>query len=244
MRTISRIFLIVLIGLMFASCGKKSGIEGKVTDGKGKPMANVKIIANQVQPIKGYEHFETTTSSDGTYRFNGLFPTSEYTLFAWGDNLEPQTKVTVKSGPEGQISMLPSDMMIRFATPKDGVITDTGTGLQWVQDVSSQKMTWFQANAYVQGLKIGGYSGWRLPSKEEIESLLGYANNRGVNENINLLFNERGLFKNVQSINYWSSTSYAYYTDFAWVVNMWYGYVFGDDKSFNFYYVWPVRSGQ
>lgn len=236
MRVISRLFLIVLVGLLFVGCGKKSGIEGKVVDGKGNPMANVKIIANQVHPIKGYEHFEATTGSDGKFRFKGLFPTSEYILFAWGETLEPQTKMTVKSGPEGQISMLPSDMVIRFTPPKDGVITDTWTGLQWAQDAGSPQMNWNQANTYVQSLKIGGHSDWRLPSKEEFESLLNYAKSREV----------KG-FKNVQS-HYWSSTSHVNpitgNTDRAWYVDTQVGHLYVGGMTRSHYYVLPVRSGQ
>jgi len=246
MRITSRLFIVVLISVLFFGCGKKSGIEGKVVDGKGKPMANVKIIANQVQPIKGYEHFEATTGSDGTFRFKGLFPAVDYTLFAWGDVLEPQTKITVKSGPEGQISMLPQDMVIRFTAPKDGVITDTATGLQWAQEAGSQKMTWGEAHAYLSKLKIGGYSDWRLPSKEELESLLTYCENRGIslkNGGCAEYYNEIG-FKNVQFRYYWSSTSYAYNPYVAWIVDMWYGSVRNYYKSTTYLYVWPVRSGQ
>jgi hypothetical protein len=48
----------------------------------------------------------------------------------------------------------------------------------------------------------------------------------------------------VQSSYYWSATTYASYTDGAWVVNMDYGYVGGDGKAGNGNYVWPVRAGQ
>lgn len=50
-------------------CGEKSGLEGKVLDGKGQPIAHVKIIAKQVQPIKGYERFEAMTGTDGSFSF-------------------------------------------------------------------------------------------------------------------------------------------------------------------------------
>ncbi|MBC8427233.1 MAG: DUF1566 domain-containing protein [Deltaproteobacteria bacterium] len=128
---------IVLMVLSVTGCGKKSGLEGKVVDGKGKPMANVKIIAKQVQPIKGYEQFEAVTGSDGVFHFKKLFPTSEYVLIPWFDdwssapqrtlkyeankltarfNKEGWTtedKMKVQSGPEGQTIMLASPMVIQ-----------------------------------------------------------------------------------------------------------------------------------
>ncbi len=48
---------------------------------------------------------------------------------------------------------------------------------------------------------------------------------------------------NVQSNNYWSSTSNANNTNNAWIVNMWNGNVNNNNKSNN-NYVWPVRSGE
>ena len=40
-------------------------------------------------------------------------------------------------------------------------------------------MTWEQANTYVINLEIGGYSDWRLPSKEEYGSLIGPGKSQG-----------------------------------------------------------------
>ena len=131
--------MLALVGLLAVGCGKKSGLEGKVVDGKGQPLANVKVVASQVQPIKGYEQFEATTGSDGTFRFGKLFPSSEYALFPWSDawasmpmmtvqydptNLRVQfykggwitdRKMTAQSGPEGETMILPAPMMVKSA---------------------------------------------------------------------------------------------------------------------------------
>src|SRR3990170_7559394 len=48
---------------------------------------------------------------------------------------------------------------------------------------------------------------------------------------------------NVQSNNYWSSTSNANNPNNAWIVNMWNGNVNNNNKTNN-NYVWPVRSGE
>ena len=73
MRLFSRLVLVALVGLLCFGCGKKSGIEGKVLDGKGQPVSGVKIIAKQAQPIKGFEQFETTTGSDGIFLSRDFF---------------------------------------------------------------------------------------------------------------------------------------------------------------------------
>ena len=48
---------------------------------------------------------------------------------------------------------------------------------------------------------------------------------------------------NVQSNNYWSSTSNANNPNNAWIVNMWNGNMNNNNKTNN-NYVWPVRSGE
>ena len=45
----------------------------------------------------------------------------------------------------------------------------------------------------------------------------------------------------VQSNNYWSSTTYAYNTDYAWYVLINYGNVSYGNKTVESYHVWPVR---
>lgn len=50
-------------------------------------------------------------------------------------------------------------------------------------------------------------------------------------------------FYNVQPSDYWSSTTYAGLTGYAWYVNFHGGYVYSDVKS-NTYYVRCVRGGQ
>jgi Protein of unknown function (DUF1566)/Carboxypeptidase regulatory-like domain len=171
MRGLSRVLLVILVGVLVFGCGgKKAGIEGKVVDGKGQPMSGVKVIANQVKPIKGYEQFETTTGSDGTFRFKGLFPTSEYTISPWSDKWKTSAKVTEQSGPEGQTSMLRSPIMIRFTVSNEGIIDDLKkTGLQWAP-APDQPPNWFQADDYARNLKLGG-GGWRLPTRAELRSI-------------------------------------------------------------------------
>ena len=78
---------------------------------------------------------------------------------------------------------------------------------------------------------------WRLPARQELESLLDLTQ-------FNLALPQGHPFTNVQSNNYWSSTSYAYNTNYAWVVGMSFGGVVSYVKTFFSNYVWPVRAGQ
>ncbi len=61
----------------------------------------------------------------------------------------------------------------------DGTITDTATGLMWLQDTTLYKDTvpdsnrnWASANAWAEDLFFAGYDDWRLPSAENPDGTL------------------------------------------------------------------------
>ena len=172
MERVFRITLMLMVFGMFLGCSQnKSGsIEGKVVDGKGQPMSKVKMIAKQMQPIKGYEQFETTTGEDGKFVFKGLFPSSEYEIFPYLDNQTAGVRLMLKSGPEGQTMMLPEPLKIRFTKTKDGVITDNATGLEWYVG-PDRDIFWPEAKTWAESLTAAG-GGWRMPTVSELKALL------------------------------------------------------------------------
>jgi hypothetical protein len=146
-----------------------SMVEGKIVDVRDQPLGNVKIIATQVRPIKGYEQFETTTAADGVFTFNQLFPDAEYRLHVQGGGEVILQEVKAQTAHEGQRVLLPS-LRLQFISSTEGIITDTLTGLMWAP-APDREVTWDQANAYAQNLKLGGYTDWRLPTRSELRSL-------------------------------------------------------------------------
>ena len=124
----------------------------------------------------------------------------------------------------------------RFTVEAD-CVTDNLTGLMWVREPERITLTWEDALTYANKLTLCGYSDWRLPNRKELRSLINYGE-----ANTATWLNAQG-FSNVQPNWYWSSTTSASYTDGAWVVDMWGGYVEFDPKV-NKYLVWPVRAGQ
>jgi len=127
----------------------------------------------------------------------------------------------------------------RFTVNGD-CVTDNLTGLMWPRNGQlTGYMTWYSAIDYVNDLTLCGYSDWRLPNLTELESLA----NADMSNTATWL-NTQGFY-NVLFYGYWSSTSYAYDTFSAWIVDMWDGSVVYDGKVHNgIYSVWPVRSGQ
>ena len=53
----------------------------------------------------------------------------------------------------------------------DGTVTDDNTGLMWQQTPPTDKMTYDETLEYIENLKIGGYTDWRLPTIKESFSL-------------------------------------------------------------------------
>jgi len=116
----------------------------------------------------------------------------------------------------------------------NGTVTDTSTGLMWQQQATLTKETWEQALAYCEGLNLGGYTDWRLPTINEIRSLADYGR---YNPAINVTY-----FPDTFSSFYWSSTTLPVKTSIAWGIN--FSYARDDYKSkYDFGHVRAVRGG-
>jgi uncharacterized repeat protein (TIGR02543 family) len=144
----------------------------------------------------------------------------------------------------------------RFVDNGNQMVTDKLSGLIWAKDANLMKtrdpsfdadgtagdgrVSWQQALDYVKKLnteKYLGYSDWRLPNINELESLVHIGQSSPAT-----WLNGQG-FSNVQAEYYWSSSTHASSTNCARVVNMLDGVVIHMGKPNNFY-VWPVRSEQ
>ena len=145
----------------------------------------------------------------------------------------------------------------RFTNNDAKTVTDKLTGLIWTKDANLMKtrdlsfdndentgdgsVTWQHAIDYVKKLNNENYLGhsdWRLPNVNELESLI-----HADVPNTDIWLNTQG-FTNVQANSYWSSSTNIHYAYYAWIVSMWDGRVDYNNKSYYFYYVWPVRGGQ
>jgi len=106
---------------------------------------------------------------------------------------------------------------------------DHKTGLEW-QHWEVSFLTWKEALNYAKSLG----NDWRVPAIEELETLLDRSKYAPA-------MREEVPFKDVS--HYWSSTTYARYTDHAWFVSFNTGHVNYNGKSVS-YYVRCVRDFQ
>ena len=120
----------------------------------------------------------------------------------------------------------------------DGTVKDLNTGLMWQQDDAQNTTTaysWPSAGDYCTTLSLAGHTDWRLPSVSELVSLIYYPG--GGTPTINTAY-----FPGCLADFYWSETTYAMQTDYAWGVYFGYANLGYGDKSYA-YYVRCVRGG-
>jgi len=133
----------------------------------------------------------------------------------------------------------------RFTDNGNGTVTDNLTGLIWLENANCfSSRAWADAlsdantlNSGECGLSDGSAEGeWRLPNVRELQSLIDYGR-------WDPALPSGHTFSGVQSGFYWSSTTLADGTAYAWLVGLYYGGVGNGNKAGTFY-VWPVRGGQ
>lgn len=164
------------------------------------------------------------------------------------------------AGDDGDLQLGVTWPNPRFTKNGDGTVTDNLTGLVWLLDASCfGELNWVDglaAAAVLQSLDMcpntgmlledGSVAGeWRLPNVRELQSLVHYGLfNRAVPDTSGTgQWSEGDPFSGVQSIFYWSSTTFAFNTNFAWDVGMDSGPVFFENKE-DLQGVWLVRAGQ
>ena len=118
-----------------------------------------------------------------------------------------------------------------FVVSADGLtVTDTITGLVWQRDGSGTRAgcsggvdggtdgltcSWAEAQGYCAALVLGGVSGWRLPARMELLTIMDCT---VTNPSIDL-----AAFPNTPAYSLWTSSPYASSPGYAWCVDFSYG---------------------
>lgn len=158
------------------------------------------------------------------------------------------------------------DNLNRYVNCGNGTVTDTVTGLIWLQDPSCFGIhTYVDANSSAArlshsqcGLTDNSSAGdWRLPTKDEWSATIAPAVALGCvisgASGPPSLTNDAGTacygngsgssFAGVAFIIYWSSSSGETFPNNAWIVRFVLGDVVNSSKEFFSHRVWPVRGG-
>jgi len=110
-----------------------------------------------------------------------------------------------------------------FVDNSDSTISDTSTGLMWQKATAPGTYTWEEALTYCENLTLADKSDWRLPNRNELQSIVNYNTHNPV---IDTTF-----FPGTVASGYWSSTTNASNTNGAWYVNFDIGLANSYDKS-------------
>ncbi len=174
--------------------------------------------------IQALNYWSSTTVAEDIYNTWIVY---FYNGYAQGNNKSHYSYVRAVRAGQAE----PPD---RFMDNSDGTVTDTDAGLMWQQATAPGTYTWEQAVSYCEGLILSQYDDWRLPSLNELQTLVDYERS---NPAIDTAY-----FPDIQASYYWSSTSIVYSSS-AWNVDFFNGSVYGSNKSGN-EYVRAVRAGQ
>lgn len=122
----------------------------------------------------------------------------------------------------------------RYLDNGDGTVSDTQTGLMWQKTAASDKMNWNDALRYCQGLSLAGHSDWRLPDIDTLMSLVDVFYRPAIHPD---------YFPDTSSAMHWSSTPYATYSYYAWVIDFYDSHSYSLSKASSMY-VRAVRGGE
>ena len=133
-----------------------------------------------------------------------------------------------------------------FTNNGNGTVTDAATGLMWKQCAeglsgvgcasgTASRFIWAQALRLATDANFAGYADWRLPNKNELESLVEW---RCFNPAINTKY-----FPNTPADLFYSASPYANNSFYAWFVHFNSGYV-NHYLTFVYTFVRLVRGGQ
>ena len=134
----------------------------------------------------------------------------------------------------------------RFIDNSDGTITDTHFGLTWVKnphidlpDEFKKEMKWQDAIDICKKLTFASHKDWRLPTVEELRSIVDYACGAKSNEPAI----DTKFFPDTKCSWYWTSTPCSWDSTSAWCVGFSHGDVYYGDEG-DSSYVRPVRASQ
>lgn len=142
---------------------------------------------------------------------------------AWADwpMPSPQSSIDFPSDAPGN---LPNPQS--YDTTDPDVVVDRVTHLVWQRTASLDAMSWSDAVAYCAGLALGARTGWRLPSRIELASLIDYAFPASRAGNL-----DATVFADAYAGKVWSCTPGAANPTIAWFIDFSSGATFTDVKE-------------
>ena len=107
----------------------------------------------------------------------------------------------------------PTQATQRFLDNGDNTVTDLQSGLMWQKNtpspIVSPAVTWSEAIRRCKSLRLGGYNDWRLPTKEEWETIIER------NNQYPALVHPNPFGNVIVNSPYWTSSEYSFGPDYT-----------------------------
>ena len=98
----------------------------------------------------------------------------------------------------------PISLYLDSTNDDEKIVVDNNTGLQWQMTQSQNTFTWKDAYIYCDTLNYGGYSDWRLPNPQELQT---YGTYGYLWTSDYVWTSNKAFYANFEEINYTSKTS-------------------------------------
>lgn len=169
---------------------------------------------------------------------------------------EPAKKEAGKE--QGEANKQQEENQVKQSSPNKDTITDTANGLMWkrcpeglsgvnCENGRTEKYTWDDAVKHFKHVEYAGYSDWRLPTVDELKTLLYCSKGKDkygdCNEGSEKPTINQKIFPNTETTFFWSGSPFAGSSAYAWSVYFNYGNSFNDFRV-NSSAVRLVRGGQ
>jgi len=130
-------------------------------------MDPLKADNSKVVPVSPGEHLIEAASTDGMATIRTK---------AEVDQGQKTAEIQLKSLHDQQLKMPHAETARKPAEANAAPTwTDPDTGLMWTKNDNATGVNWSQAITYCSNLQLAGYSGWRLPTIEELEGIYDHS---------------------------------------------------------------------
>jgi hypothetical protein len=189
-----------------------------------------------LQQWKKYRNVVASVGSDGDITTSGNVSAAGQIESSSGGFKFPDATVQTTAAVTPWSQILPAAERFVLVMANAAVL-DKETGLVW-QRLGTYLQDWNYSSYYCYDLNLGGRKGWRLPSVDELSSLVDPSQS-------NPALPAGHPFTVVYASNnyYWSSTANPFYSDQVWMVGFSDGHAYGTVKTVA-HYALCVRGGQ
>jgi hypothetical protein len=166
----------------------------------GQSQGQLKADDSKVTVVSPGKHLVQATTTDGLSTFRTIVEVGQ------GQEL---VEIRLKVDHNSKVAAVDAEQHPTW--------TDPATGLMWAKKDNGSKVDWHEASNYCANLQLGGYSGWRLPTIDELQGIYDQTQNISVNYG---LVHVKG---NLQLSGAWSNSA-GNSSDEAWL------FYFGNGK--------------